>query len=597
MSPGPINRRGILARTLLLAALGGFAPVLVLGWAARGAFRDLSAQVLRERGLLAAAVADHVEHELRREIRALHGVFPASGGPSVETELHDEYVASRRLAGVFLRDETGTVVWEDGRRGIAALLPRPADLRGAGAGDGATLSGIVETPSGERFIWLTAPFENAGGRALSAGELLDSKNPALRSLLAPDVPGEGAPVDLVDAAGTVLVTTDPGRLGAPSGHTVLVRQVLRERVHASAILDGDVAAAAHVATLPWAVLIRQPEAEALSAAATLQRRLAALAPVLFAVTALFAWGAARSLRRPLAVLNSAAERIAAGDLERPIPPLADDEVGHLGASLESMRTALSRSMEEVRLANLDLERRVAERTRELTELSQRLEMRDAQRSRLLRRVIGAQEDERKRIARELHDETCQMVASVSMRLDAALAAPAPELPRRLSDAKALAGATLDGLHRLIFDLRPSVLDDLGLLPAIRWYAARHLESRGVSVRCETEGEERRLPLEVETAVFRIVQEALNNIARHADAGTVLIQIALTWDRLSIEIEDDGKGFDPTDAASPSPTGRGLGLLGMRERVELLGGTLTLDASPGHGTRLALSVPILEEGSR
>jgi signal transduction histidine kinase len=597
VSPGPLNRRGILARALLLAALGAIASVLVLGWAASGAFRDLSAQVLRERGLLAAAVADHVEHELRREIRALHGVFPASAGPSAQTELHDTYVASRRLAGVFLRDEAGTVVWEDGRKGIAALLPRPEDLRGAGAGEGATLSGTVETASRERFIWLTAPFESAGGRALFAGELLDPKNPALRSLLAPDPPGEGASVDLVDAGGTVLVTTDPGRSGGASGHAELVGQVLRERGHASAIREGDVAAAAHVTTLPWAVLIRQPETEALSAAATLRWRLAALAPVLFAVTALFAWGAARSLRRPLALLNSAAGRIASGDLEEPIPSLADDEVGRLGASLESMRTALARSMDEVRLANLDLERRVAERTRELTALSQRLETRDAQRRQLLRRVIGAQEDERKRIARELHDETCQMVASVSMRLDAALDAPAPELPRRIADTRALAGATLDGLHRLIFDLRPSVLDDLGLLPAIRWYAARQLEPRGVSVRCETEGEERRLPLEVETAVFRIVQEAINNVARHSEAGTVLIQIALGWDRLSIEIEDDGKGFDPADTASPAPTGRGLGLLGMRERVELLGGTLTLDSSPGQGTRLALSVPILEEASR
>jgi two-component system sensor histidine kinase UhpB len=157
--------------------------------------------------------------------------------------------------------------------------------------------------------------------------------------------------------------------------------------------------------------------------------------------------------------------------------------------------------------------------------------------------------------------------------------------------KALATRALDGVHALIFDLRPSVLDDLGLLPAVRWLGARHLESRGVTVRCEFVELAERLPPELETALFRVVQEALMNVARHAQAETVLIQIAPREGQLEIEIEDDGRGFAPEESAVPEPSGRGLGLLGMRERVELLGGRLQVDSSPGNGTRVLARVPL------
>ncbi len=207
-------------------------------------------------------------------------------------------------------------------------------------------------------------------------------------------------------------------------------------------------------------------------------------------------------------------------------------------------------------------------------------------------MISAQEAERKRIARELHDETTQSLAALSMNLEATKQMCFdPEAARRVAEAQALAVRTLDDVHRLIVDLRPSVLDDLGLQSAIVWYAERCLKARGIAVRCEFSGLDRRFPLGFETAVFRTAQEAMTNIARHARAETVLVQCAVAGGELVMEIEDDGCGFDAAAIRPSEKDGRGFGLLGMRERVDLLGGTVSIDSAPGEGTHVVLRVPV------
>jgi signal transduction histidine kinase len=150
-------------------------------------------------------------------------------------------------------------------------------------------------------------------------------------------------------------------------------------------------------------------------------------------------------------------------------------------------------------------------------------------------------------------------------------------------------STLEGVHRIILDLRPSVLDDLGLLSAIQWYADRALATRGISVRCEF-GEMRRLPPEMETALFRICQEAMSNVARHAQASAALVQVGLEWGQVVIEIEDDGKGFDP-DSVARREGRRSWGLMGIRERAEILGGTATIESAPGKGTHVEVRIPV------
>ncbi|HEY3351219.1 MAG TPA: ATP-binding protein [Thermoanaerobaculia bacterium] len=362
----------------------------------------------------------------------------------------------------------------------------------------------------------------------------------------------------------------------------------------------DVTATAAVASTAWRVRVRQPRRDAFAEEIALKGWFAFLTPLFLVVVGLFAWGAARSVRRPLGALTDSADRLAAGDLSQPVPlppedDGRDDETGRLARAFETMRVALATSMDEVTQANATLERRVAARTAELQKLYAELKDRDARRAELVRKLLSAQEDERRRIARELHDETCQTVAALAVGLDTVSRAASPvEASVRLEDARALASRTLDGLHRVIFDLRPSVLDDLGLVSAVRWWVARHLTPAGIAVRLEIEDLEDRLPPTVEIPVFRAIQEALTNAVRHSGAKTVLIQMSHEGGTLSVDVEDDGRGFTPADVATPSETGQGLGLLGMRERIEILGGTLKLDSSPGAGTHVAFTVPVPRE---
>jgi signal transduction histidine kinase len=167
--------------------------------------------------------------------------------------------------------------------------------------------------------------------------------------------------------------------------------------------------------------------------------------------------------------------------------------------------------------------------------------------------------------------------------------------QRLTEVRRLVDRMHQDVHRLIVNLRPSVLDDLGLADAVAWFAERHLSPAGVTFRCEFDLD-MRLPTEIETAVFRAVQESIVNIARHARAESVLIQGSIADGRLTAEIEDDGQGFDPASADGGLGSMRGVGLLGMRERIEILGGTLRIESSPGQGTRVLMSVPIVPVGA-
>lgn len=221
------------------------------------------------------------------------------------------------------------------------------------------------------------------------------------------------------------------------------------------------------------------------------------------------------------------------------------------------------------------------------------------RGELLRKVISAQEEERKRIARELHDEVSQNLAALIYAAEEATELrQSPETQRLLDSIRKVAQQTLNGVHKLIFDLRPTMLDHLGLVPALRWFAQTRLEAVGVRLivkeecqRSRSDGEPCRLPPETETAVFRVVQEAINNIARHALARNVHLTFSLGDDQMTMMIEDDGIGFDLMEVSVASESGRGLGLIGMQERIQLVGGQLEIDTAPGYGTRIRIQVPI------
>jgi signal transduction histidine kinase len=220
------------------------------------------------------------------------------------------------------------------------------------------------------------------------------------------------------------------------------------------------------------------------------------------------------------------------------------------------------------------------------------------RAALLEKTISAQEEERKRIARELHDQTSQDLAALVLSLDACamdLAAEGPRSAPHLQTAKSIAETMLTNIHRLINDLRPSLLDDLGLAPAIIWYGEQRLKSMGAALEFQCDRMEARLAPPLETALFRITQEALTNVVRHADASRVKVTLKVSDVDVFLTVEDNGTGFQISAAAPGEAEGRGLGLRGMEERVSTLGGQLEIRSAPGQGTLVAVNIPLPKEG--
>jgi signal transduction histidine kinase len=205
----------------------------------------------------------------------------------------------------------------------------------------------------------------------------------------------------------------------------------------------------------------------------------------------------------------------------------------------------------------------------------------------LRRVVAAQELERRRLARELHDETGQALTSILLGLRTIEDAADDGARRRaVDDVRELVRSTLQDVRQLAVELRPTALDDFGLVPALRRLTSTFGESTGIVVDLEAALPDERLPSELETALYRIVQEALTNIVKHARASHVSIVLTRKPSSVAAVVEDDGVGFDPA-----APRADGLGLVGMRERVALLGGRVAIESTPGRGTTAIVEVPL------
>jgi signal transduction histidine kinase len=207
------------------------------------------------------------------------------------------------------------------------------------------------------------------------------------------------------------------------------------------------------------------------------------------------------------------------------------------------------------------------------------------------KLIKAQEEERQNIARELHDEVGQVLTAVKVELAVAqrrlrLSGGAAEL---LDDVQVIADAALHTVRDLSHLLHPALLDDLGLPAAIDWYLRAFAKRHGIAVEMKQEGMTTRLAPEVELAAYRVVQEALTNVARHAEAKNCRVSIQRRRDRLEVTILDNGKGFDP-ETVGETGGRKGLGLLGMRERAAQLTGAVRIESAPGEGTRVRLELP-------
>lgn len=235
-------------------------------------------------------------------------------------------------------------------------------------------------------------------------------------------------------------------------------------------------------------------------------------------------------------------------------------------------------------------------------LENQRQLEDANQARLnaLNQVVTAQEAERQRIARELHDATGQSLTAIGLGLrglETRLESedvPDRALVSQVREIKSFSTNALGELKDIIADLRPAILDDMGLAAALKWYVQGYERRRSIATALEVTGKPLRLPVEVETVLFRVTQEALTNVAKHAGASSVKVKLEYTPEQVMLTIEDDGSGFDPRKAIKKGEQPAGWGLLDMQERAALLGGTYRIDSQPGHGTSVQIAVPLKPE---
>ncbi|MBE2272586.1 MAG: sensor histidine kinase [Anaerolinea sp.] len=275
------------------------------------------------------------------------------------------------------------------------------------------------------------------------------------------------------------------------------------------------------------------------------------------------------LTRPILDMTYVARHVRDGNLSVRAPVWANDEIGELGRAFNDM------------IASLDTSHRELEYSNEM-------------RAQLLHKVVSAQEDERQRISRELHDETGQALTSLLVQLKILEHCETLEdVQAQVAGIRQLTQRTLYEVRRLAADLRPAALDDLGLISALESYIDSYASKSGLAVDFQPHNMDGwRLPLDMEIVLYRVIQESLTNILRHARAARVSVFIERSDKHINLSVVDDGCGFDLARVLASKE--RGLGLLGIQERIELLGGTLRLESQPGQGTRVEVELMLPEQ---
>jgi len=275
----------------------------------------------------------------------------------------------------------------------------------------------------------------------------------------------------------------------------------------------------------------------------------------------------RAAFRPMAMLNRVAEAVQDGDREARavVEPSSDPEMAQLALALNSTLDELAED---------------------------RNQLRD-----LASQVISAQEDERRRVSRELHDDTAQILFAQLLQVTALKASADPNVQTVATKLEQSTASALEGVRRLALELRPPALDDLGLAEALGELCQRFRDTTGCQTSLDVRGMRGRLSADLELVLYRVAQEALTNVAKHARAGNVWIDLERTETDVSLSVKDDGRGFDRTRFSPSDGVGLGLGLFGMEERAMLLGGTVRIWSTPGAGTEVFAFIPLHRHGSQ
>jgi signal transduction histidine kinase len=604
--------KGSLQKRITLFILIGISVILLsLGVASHYIIQKNIDDLLNKKLALSRITRNNVDNIIKDNINRLYDIslsgvvdlHDGDFGPEKEA-VKAAYRYSIFSEGIFLLDNRGTILlnYPERIRDVSLNILSIEPVRRMLALGKPVVSNIYTLePSKKKVLYVLVPLKDKNGKTVGvAGGQIDPTSPLLLQKLGLIDIGKNEFIDIVDSNGVVIASSNPSRIFTQCDRNSFFTTIINERKERVASCHvcheagnrkeklSTVLAFVPLESAPWGISIQELKSDIFAPAANLKNLFIVLGIIFISTALILTIGINRSIVIPLKELIRGANRIARGDLSNPVAPQGSDEIGVLSQSFETMRKKLAESLESVQRHTLDLETRVKERTRQINESQQRAEN-------LLKKLISSQEEERKRIARELHDDTLQELSAALMKIDMCLLHPGVISSDKITGVRRIIENIYDGLLVIMQNLRPSLLDDLGLAAAVESLLDIHLGKKGVNYVIDICGvKDRRFRPEVETILFRIVQEAVVNIARHADAKNVFVLFECDANAVYATIEDDGAGFDMGSLSLQAPDTRdrrGLGILGMKERALLIGGEMEIHSQPGSGTKINVRIPL------
>ena len=613
------EHKGSLRKRITLFILIGIAVILLsLGVTSHIIIKKNIDDLLSRKLALSRIIRNNIDNIIKDNINRLYDISISGAVDLTDRNLRPEKEAVKNAYrysiftdGIFLLDDGGNVLLTYPERmtdlSLNVLSIEPI-RRMLTIGKPVVSNIYTLEPSKKKALFVLVPLKDKNGAIVGvAGGQIDPTSPLLVQKLGLIETGETEFMDIVDSNGVVIASSRRSRIFTQCDRNSFFTTIINDRKERVATCHvchesndnrqekfSTVLAFVPLETAPWGISIQELKAKVFEPAATLKRQLLLLSGIFLGTAMILTIGINRSIIDPLKALIRGAERIAGGDLSKPITAKGSDEIGTLSRSFEIMRGKLGESIARIQEHTQLLESRVERRTRQINESHRRV-------AELLKKIISSQEEERKRIARELHDTTLQELAAALMRIDVCRLTPRDISPEKIETVRGLVVNAWDGVLSIIQNLRPTLLDDLGLIAAIKWLLDIHLGEHAINYFINTgDVAERRFRPEIEITLFRIIQEAVVNIARHAGAQNVFVLFKIEKNILYVDVEDDGEGFDVTVLCLKPEYGnmdkRGLGLLGMKERVLLLEGKIKICSMPGIGARINIQIPLGEAGN-
>jgi signal transduction histidine kinase len=608
-------KRGGLRRRIVLAVILGMSVILLsFGVISYYIVHKSIEDSLNKKLAFGRLVRNKLDDIIKDNINRLYDISLSGAVNLDDNDLSPErhaldtaYKYSMFTDGIFLLDKYGNTILhypekiKDTNLNLLSIEPISRMV----ATGRPVVSNLYTTEvANKKVLFMLVPLKDKNGDYVGiAGGEIDPTNPVFTEMLRiTDL--KRAFIDLVDSNGMIIASSNPSRAFTHCDRNEFFSTIIaskKERVascHQCHDVDNkrkstNVVAVVPFEMAPWGISIQEPEDDVFAPTIKLKRAFALLAVIFLGTAFMLAVGISRSVVSPVNELIAGADRIAGGDLSMPVAIAGSDEIGSLGQSFEVMRLKLAGSLESIRNSNLELENKVKERTKQIRESRKKVEN-------LLKKIISVQEEERKRIARELHDDIIQNLSAVLMKIDMCKLYPESITKDKIEEIRRIILRSLDGLQTTIQNLRPAILDDLGLEAAIKWLLETHLKEKGINYFFNVSGiSDIRLHPDVKINIFKIIQEAIINIARHAHAENVIINAGIKNQSVYVYVEDDGEGFN-TDSLLRNTThykkdGKGLGLLGMKERASLIDGKLVICSHYGEGTMITLNVPLKVHG--